>query len=160
MVANAVFLVDKYLVLLFTTTFPLSHRPLSHPLLSSVPGPLGLARVFVSTWPSRRWEHVTLVCPRVTQHPWVEHENPIYHPLLRAWITCFSYIMNRLFPLASAMSPDLSVVQLACSSLILACMELMVECCWGFVVVRRSVLATNALSVSWLVVSTAAMFSM
>ena len=36
----------------------------------------------------------------------------------------------------------------------------MVECCWAFVVVRRSVLATNAPSVSWLVVAAAAIFSM
>ena len=48
-VSNAVLLVGKSLVLLFTTTFPRCQSILSHPLLSAVPGPLGLARVDVST---------------------------------------------------------------------------------------------------------------
>ena len=47
--ANAVLLVDKSLVLLFTTTVPRRHRPLYRPLLSAVPFPIGLTCVDVST---------------------------------------------------------------------------------------------------------------
>ena len=48
-VSNAVLLVEKSLVLTFTITVPRCQSPLSHPLLSAVPGPLGLALVDVST---------------------------------------------------------------------------------------------------------------
>ena len=76
-VATAVLLVDKSLVLLFTNTVPCRHRPLSHPLLSAVPGLPGLKHVAVSTWASQHWKHVALVCPRVTPQPWVEKKNSV-----------------------------------------------------------------------------------
>ena len=64
-VSNTVFLIEKSSVLPFTTTVPRRQMPFYHTLLSAVLGPPGLECVAVSTWSSKRWDHVALVCPRV-----------------------------------------------------------------------------------------------